>query len=82
MKDHRLVSDKQWNKNLDLPAEAYVEKLKTPFPRRPGMGSIGKKINVCVNFFPLQAISNKDVFLYDVSNLLHSPDVNKSSRLA
>ncbi|KAL8404858.1 hypothetical protein RB594_009658 [Gaeumannomyces avenae] len=67
LKDHFLVGNKQWNKNLDLPAEAYVEKLKTPYPRRPGMGNMGKKINVCVNFFPVQAISNKDVFLYDIS---------------
>jgi hypothetical protein len=69
MRDHRLVGEKQWNKNLDLPAEAYVEKLQTPFPRRPGMGALGKAIKVCINFFPLKSIMTRDVYIFDVSDL-------------
>ncbi|ROW02467.1 hypothetical protein VMCG_06148 [Cytospora schulzeri] len=57
-----------FNKNIDLPPEAYVQgKLNTPFARRPGFGSQGKKVGVQVNQFRLLNVPLQDVIQYDIS---------------
>ncbi|KAK2609741.1 hypothetical protein N8I77_003228 [Diaporthe amygdali] len=65
-----------FNKRIDLPPEAYVKgKLETPFTRRPGLGSSGKKINVQVNQFRVTGMPAHDIFQYDVT---FSPDTGKT----
>ncbi|KAG6357971.1 hypothetical protein INS49_013854 [Diaporthe citri] len=64
-----------FNKNLDLPPEAYVQgKLDAPFTKRPGLGSVGRKINVQVNQFRVTGMPAHDIIQYDVS---FSPDTGK-----
>ncbi|KUI56371.1 Protein argonaute [Cytospora mali] len=66
-----------FNKNVDLPPEAYVQgKLDTPFARRPGFGSQGKKVGVQVNQFRVLNVPTRDVIQYDVSV---NPDTGSAS---
>lgn len=66
-KEHAMSGNSNFNKNLDLPPEAYITKLETPFAKRPGMGSLGKKINLQLNYFSILMIELPDIYLYDVS---------------
>ncbi|TLD33673.1 hypothetical protein PspLS_00928, partial [Pyricularia sp. CBS 133598] len=66
-KEHAMSGNNNFNKNLDLPPEAYVTKLETPFAQRPGMGSLGKKITLQLNYFPILNMELPDIYLYDLS---------------
>ncbi|CAN8104783.1 unnamed protein product [Discula destructiva] len=55
-------------KRVDLPAEAFVEAGgRHPFALRPGLGKLGKPLNVRVNQFRVSGLPNFDVYQYDVS---------------
>lgn len=60
---HRIALGKL----IDLPADAYAHSNGHAFAVRPGLGKVGKPLNLRVNQFRVNGLPNFDVFQYDVS---------------